>query len=648
MIITGSGGNTTSSYLITLAGTPDERMRQIVDVVNSRREYSERVYNGVRLHLPKLYDLFRGVYTGTYHPHKNNAHIPIIFGTIWSDAARKASTSFDSWPIVQFLGYGPDDGPIARKYEGLIAAQMKDMDFFIKEVMNYVTADLYGVNVTQLMWDRTEEMRIINDIATLPISGETIRQIHKGKVITFDGPQAAPVDRLDAFPAPGYPRLEKMPWFIRRYYLDLDDVRALVKAGMFDSDALSDLEAEASNAAIVMDDALVRRFQLRAGMSEEEARWQDRYSRPVEILEHWGRIPSELAPDGVTNRVITVANRKHLLRNRPNPFWHGKIPFHAFSPMPDPHQFDAPGKAEIAEKLQIVANRYLNQSLDATDLAIDPMFIFDRNGGLNTHGLYSRPGRFIGVDGNPRDKIMPFEVNLAGIQLGSQKVAEVREMAQIGTGIIDDAVSGLQGPDRQTAREFVGRREAAGTRLLLESRIYEETYLEKITNQMVQLDKQFLETPREIAILGDGAKIDPLTGESIDMTKATMTDADMGPTYMAHAVGATTALSKSMQQANLGTVLQYITTSPEMMGAINQTNFLRMILRKFDIQNVNDVINKQGSMQDLLARATGGAPNANNVPTSGAIARGAPLPGMVMPGSPATPTGLNALQPQAA
>src|SRR5258705_1650953 len=102
-------------------------------------------------------------------------------------------------------------------------------------------------------------------------------------------------------------------------------------------------------------------------------------SRPGEIREMWGNFPSELSPDGETNRVVTVANRRFLLRNKPNPFWHRRKPFHVFSPTMDPFYFDAPGKAEVAEKLQIVSNRFINQSLDVADLVGEPMSFFARN-----------------------------------------------------------------------------------------------------------------------------------------------------------------------------------------------------------------------------------------------------------------------------
>jgi DNA-binding response OmpR family regulator len=82
-------------------------------------------------------------------------------------------------------------------------------------------------------------------------------------------------------------------------------------------------------------------------------------------------------------------------------------------------------------------------------------------------------------------------------------------------------VAGLGGDSRQTAREFLGRRESAGTRLLLESQIYEQTMVEPVANFMVALNKQFLSTPAEVMILGEGATTD-IYGNPLVTTRSTM------------------------------------------------------------------------------------------------------------------------------
>jgi hypothetical protein len=649
-MITGLG------YNLQIERAPDafSQRDQIVDLVISRMKLSEMYYMGVRQKWPRLYDLWRGTWTGRFHPHRNNVHIPLIFSAIWADAARKAATSLNMWPICTFLGYGPDDMAIARKRESLISAQMKDDEAFRKQVDAIVQADLYGLSVMQVGWKRTEEERIIEAVDRLPLSGKIVKTIKKGKIVGFDGPCSEVLDLLDFFPEPGRRTIGEMRWVIRRYFLDLDEVRYLASEDIFEKSEVARLQQDGgTNHQTVEMSAVVRRFAVRSGMDDDSVRWMDKFSRPVELLEFWGYVPSELSPDGVLKRVITVANRRYLFRNRPIPFWHNRLPFIVNSPTPDPHYFYAAGKAEVVEKLQIVGNRYLNQSLDAADLMIDPMWFYDRGANLNTRNLYSRPGRFIPIDGNPNEVIAAIQPQLGNLTVANEKLREIREYTQMGTSVGEDVVQGLTGSDRQTAREFIGRREAQGTRLLLESRLYEECALEPLANMMVALDKQFLETPVEVLILGDGYQLDPVTNLPIPSSRESLDDFDLVPNYAARALGATSALSKGMKQQNLIQLLQAMASplGQAAMGQVNAVNFFRGIFREFEVPNINEIFTANPMLAQMAEQASNGM-GLQGVPTSGQVVQGrmpAQIPLQGLPNQPDTGGGLEGtLTPNAA
>lgn len=636
MIITDTTTpGTRFQYAMEPARGAEAQREQITNIVLSRFHLSESYFSGIRARLPRFYDLWRGIWTGRFHPHKNNIHIPLIYSAIWADAARKASTSLNVWPMLQFFGYGPDDGPVARRWESLISAQMGDMNLYMKEIDNFVTADLYGTSITQVGWRREEPYRIIEELQQAPLTNAMVRTVRKGKVVTFDGPDTEPVDRLDFFPQPGVKWVQKMKWVIVRKFIDLDDARALVAAGIFDKAELQRLENESGAMGGVMPDILTtKRFQIRAGMDDDTARFLDKYSRPIELLEMWGSVPSELASDGqFDSRVITIANRRFVMRNRPNPFWHGMKPFQIFSPTPDPHYFDAPGKAEVVEKVQITANRYINQSLDVADLVIDPVWFYDKGANLNTKNLFLRPGRFIGIDGRPQDMIQPMQANLNGLAVANDKIDQMRQLTNMGTAIHDDTVQGLEGSDRQTAREFLGRREASGTRLLLESKIYELGYFEPLGNMMVWNNRQFLEAPVQVKILGDNAMYDPVTKLPIQDTRTTLSDMDLMQDYAAKAQGATSQLSRMTRKEDL---VQLITAlgSPfgqMVMGNINAVNFWRGVFRDFEFPYVNEIFQEnpmQNPLAQLVQNATGGQGGVGQVPTSGQIVQGQPIPNM--------------------
>jgi hypothetical protein len=596
--------------------TPVGYRTQMVNLVVDRMQHSLTHYTVIRKEIPQLYDLYRGLLTGRFSPHKNNLHIPLIFSTVQSDVARKTATSFNQWPIVRFLGYGPNDAPIARKRESLISAQMKDCKSFQKAYDLFLTSDLYGTAVSRYGWNHIEQEMMLTFRERLPISGASVQRTEIRDIVVFDGPNWKIDDLLDCFPQPGFKNPEDMDWFIVREYMDLDYVRRLARFSedgltVFDPIEVRRMEQEGVGVPPAPDDYKTWRTMTRS-IFDQDARNREKYARPVEILHMIGTIPSELVPEEedrpegemqTIHRILTVANRRYMLRNRPNPFWNGKKNVLAYSPMPDPHFFYAPGKAEIAKKLQIIANRFTNQQLDALDIFIDPAFFYNTNSNLQTRNLLMRPGKFIPLDGEPGANIQPVVPNLSGVQLGGQMTEMVWRWMQQGSGIVEDTVMG-GGGGRQTAREFVGRSEAVATRLMLESRLFEENFLEPLADAFVDLNRQFLELPREIFILGESAQIDPVTGKQVPSSGRESVDGwDLVPNYDARAVGATTQLNRSQRRQDTAFLIQAMSANPITASAVNWINFFKDVLRLFDYDNVNEIINSQPEMQKVLALA---------------------------------------------
>jgi len=186
---------------------------------------------------------------------------------------------------------------------------------------------------------------------------------------------------------------------------------------------------------------------------------------------------------------------------------------------------------------------------------------------------------------------------------------------QQGTGIIEDTVQGGPG-SRQTDREYLGRAEAVATRLMLESRLFEEGFLEPLADQFVDLNRQFMTEDREVFILGPNATTDPVTGLPVPATtRQTITGWDLVPNYEARAVGASTRLGRAARQQNLTFLLQAASANPISAAAVNWINFFRQIFREFEIENVNELIQSQPEMERVLSQS--GAQRADQVPEMG-------------------------------
>ncbi len=617
---------------------------QLLNLVRARKGTSERATERFKRQLPGWYDLWRGLTTGNFTPTKNNVWLPLIFSAIQSDVARKYATAFAGWPIIGFHGFGPDDEPSARKQEGLVNAQLLDADILQKEIRTFLMANLYGTAISQVMWHKRSESVSATHFKNLPLNSEIIRILKKERAVTFDGPNYKPIDLLDFFPQPGYIDIngnQGMQWCLVRYYLDFDECRFLAsEAGgkVFDAAEVEKMRSDGGPVASTFNDGLMRRFEARAGVSNVRYD-RDPYTRPVEIIEMWGTVPQEFASrfDGATNVVISVANDKYIMRAVETPFEHRQKPFVKYSPTPDPHYFFAPGKAEVSYQLQIIANRFINHQLDAADLLTHPVMLYNSSMGINPRNLWVSPGRLFKVDALPgqdiSNAISPLPMDFRTLSVGDQMTRMAWQFMQMGTGVMESTVMGMDGggSDRQTAREVMIKREASGTRLMLESVLYDSYYLEPLANMFSSMNKQFLSLPREVTILGDSAIIDPVTQQPIKDTRMRIDASVLNKQYVARAVGSTQSISRESDKANMLTMFQVLAgAQPYLAGAFNMTNFLRHMLRTMGFRNVNEIIQAQPQMQQMLGQQ---GMEASQMPGN---AQGLlPMMGGTMPSGPA-------------
>lgn len=600
-----------------------------LELVMSRWNHSKNNYNAHFIRTGRWYDLFRGWSTGTFQAFRNNVSLPLLFSTVWTDVARKMNISFGVWPYVSMFGYGPEDAQAARKNELLVSAQMRDAGLITKAADMFLLGDLYGTAIYRTGWLHETKRLRRREAEYAPMSGTRGERIVTEDRVVFDGPQWDVIDILDFFPQPGVREIKDMDWVIHRYYLDLDKIDQMSKPkeeggpGEFDRTAFLELKNK-SLLREVEREFNTRTNLIRSPFVETETKKMERYAKPVEILEMWGTVPSEMSPDGfITERVISIANRQVCLRNTPNPFWHGEKPFGSYSPLRDPHFFHGIGKVESVEKLQYTMNRIANQKLDALDIFLDPVFAYNRQAGVDTRNLYMRSGKLVGVNGNPAESIMPIIPNLSQIQNAYQEVEFLHRMMQHGTGI-SDGLQTEQSSGDTTAREFLARQESVSVRLLLESRFAEEMWIEPLADSFVSLNKQFLETPKEIRILGTNALIDPISGAPLQPESVPIDLADLNHNYDVRARGATQTIGKAARQQNMVLLLNAVQANPFAMQMVNWTAFFRDMFATFEMGNIDELLQpspqQQAAMMSLQQGALSGSPAQGGM--------GMPNPGM--------------------
>ena len=559
----------------------DSRER-ITDLVRARFTMAQAASRRAHSKAGDWYDLWRGVRTGRFHTNRNNIHIPYGFSIVQSAVAQKVAADFTEMPYVEFDGFSPDDGPIARKHTLLVNAQLKDDKASSKSYDFYSSAETYGTAVAMLGWRHDVQHRQFPFLDEDEQGNESMQQFEDKNAIVFNSPSFKNLDILDCFPQPGVPRIDDMKWFIYRDYIDFDDIKDLMKQRFYDQSAEKELSE--SNFPFA-------EFAARAGYSrggQFDGSLQDLPDRTVEILEMWGRVPStHLARGHSPYRVITLANRSVVLRNRPVPYARREfLPFLAYSPFQDQHDFWAPGKMEINETLMLTINRFASQRSDILDLVADPIFAANTDV-IDIENLFAGPGNIIDANGDVGDgNLRAIVPDLRGLDRIYPEIETLFRNMQQASGIIDDVVmGGPGGSDRQTAHEFVGRQQQASTRLMIELMLGRTHFVEPLANAFVDLDRQFLDNGHEVRIAGRHAWVDPITEQPIIEV---INREDLEHQFDARA--SKDMLGRAARQQMLFQFTQLISQNPVVGVRLNWENYLRQMFYEFDSFKPDDLL----------------------------------------------------------
>jgi hypothetical protein len=550
--------------------------------------------------LARRYDLYRGFFRGNYAQFRNNIQLPTLFSIIQADVARKVQALLGGDRFIDFVARSSTDGSFARKVSSLVNAQLHDCNTVSKGQDFFLTADMYGTAFARHGW---KTVRRLEQFRKLDETGQK-EMIASGVVTRFDGPNWDVLDPLDVWPQPGRKRIEDCRWVMVRYFMDLDELELLSQVGVYDKAAVARLKSTSSPTGFVDDSYRIRR-QLYRNMSDYDARMQEQYNKVVECVDMFGYVPDEFAPDGFTFRMITTGNDVVVLRNKPFPFWHGQIPIIAYSPMADPHYIHGVGKIEITERLQYLANRWVSQKADAVDLVIDPMWLVNRQAGVDTQNLYTRAGRVIGVDGAVDDSVIrPLSPDMRGLPLADQEIKGLWGWMQQSTGMIEDTMMGGPSSREQTATEYGGRTQAVLTRQMLELLLAGNLWLEPLANTFHQYNRQFLKMPKEVMLIGEDAEIDPITGLAQPPTMQQVGLQDLNMDYRAVSSGAANMIGKQARRNDIMALTGLLQQNPVAGQAMNWVAWLRYVMTVFDLPNTKDFF------------ATGQVPGVNQVAES--------------------------------
>ena len=225
-----------------------------------------------------------------------------------------------------------------------------DRDHFAERQRAFMQQDMIaGISVLKDYW-QTEHRDVIRlvpeQIQILDMYGQELDTLESHReetvedTLVIDDARSEVVDVRDFFWPSQAPTVEKAEYLIHRTWETMPSLRRKQKQGLYSNvEKVKESSSSATQAAIT-----AREMRLRN---------VDRTQNLIEVLEYW-----------TPERVITVANRTILLKDRPNPFWNGRLPFVVCSSMPDAFQIPGLSVVEALGQLQEMLWTLQNQRLD--------------------------------------------------------------------------------------------------------------------------------------------------------------------------------------------------------------------------------------------------------------------------------------------
>lgn len=316
------------------------------------------------------------------------------------------------------------------------------------------------------------------------------------------------------------------------------------------------------------------------------------YNQSVELQECWR--PGEEAP------YLVILNRQAIINKRPDvyPYWHGMIPYVFLRNIPLSGKALGMSDFKQIERLIAEMNTMHDLLLDATLLAVLPMFTKLREAGLPDAQKFLRPGGMLDV--TRVDGVKALTKFDPGLEHAFSMIASLQEKINETRATQPNVRGAVSTIGRVSATESQGRLQQALQRQK-QSVIRMEGEMDPLALQAMMLWHQFEQGPMTAAVGGDEDRKDPFASYTTeDFIWALQMDFRFR--------GATRALNRELSAQQLKDLLQTASTLRLVTPAEGRT-LIKSIYEILGHKGSAQVFGQQGdaaiaAQAQLEARAT--------------------------------------------
>lgn len=384
----------------------------------------------------------------------------------------------DNW--LRWEGYSQDD--VVKTKRSTVEAYMKNKlrQGGFRETISQILYDYidYGNAFGEAVW--------VNETHIDPVTGE--------EVSTYTGPKALRISPLDHVFNPTATSYSESPKFTR-YVMGVGELKKQLVTRpdlYFDPEVFNKIiETRRSISAFRHEDIAKAEAMIVDGFGSLQEYYQ---SGMVEIIEFEGDVYNDETGELQENRIVTIVDRSHILRNIPNPSWIGRDNKVHVGWRDRPDNLYSMGPLDNLVGMQYRIDHLENLKADAMDLVVQPPLKIVGDVDPFTWGPFEQI--HVPEDGD----VVPLTNNLGAIAGVNTEIAGLLGLMEEMAGAPKEAM-GIRSPGEKTAFEVQQLQNAAGRIFQHKVNKFEVEFLEPLLNIMFELAKRNLDTADLIKVM---------------------------------------------------------------------------------------------------------------------------------------------------
>lgn len=384
----------------------------------------------------------------------------------------------DNW--LRWEGYSQDD--VVKTKRSTVEAYMKNKlrQGGFRETISQILYDYidYGNAFGEAIW--------VNETHIDPVTGE--------EVSTYTGPKALRISPLDHVFNPTATSYAESPKFTR-YVMGVGELKKQLVTRPdlhFDPEVFNKIiETRRSISAFRHEDIAKAEAMIVDGFGSLQEYYQ---SGLVEIIEFEGDVYNDETGELQENRIVTIVDRSHILRNIPNPSWIGRDNKVHVGWRDRPDNLYSMGPLDNLVGMQYRIDHLENLKADAMDLVVQPPLKIVGDVDPFTWGPFEQI--HVPEDGD----VVPLTNNLGAIAGVNTEIAGLLGLMEEMAGAPKEAM-GIRSPGEKTAFEVQQLQNAAGRIFQHKVNKFEVEFLEPLLNIMFELAKRNLDTADLIKVM---------------------------------------------------------------------------------------------------------------------------------------------------